>query len=187
MKNGIENDPNYAKNYYNASKFYYFTPDKIWSIIYGEIYINMAPQSTNTYEIKGILLDGYKKLFSQYDIAKNNKDRSRFGNAVLEAINKQSMLASNGINPESLTMIRTRFILEWFANYNNKFPFRLFEHQRQLLEEGMFDAYNEWIFGAAQNLADYQKWTNMHPSEYTELNNFQKARSFKAAKKQYYR
>lgn len=185
-ESGIENDPEYAANYYNASKYYFYTTDKIWSILYGEIYLNMAPNNPNSAEVKSILLDGYKKLFSQYDISKDNKEKSKFGNAVIDIINKQSMLAANGINPESLTMIRTRFILEWFANYQEKYPNRLFEHQRQLLQEGLFDAYNQWIFGAAQNLVAYQKWITMHPSESNELNNFQKSKSFKVPKNQYY-
>ena len=36
---GIEVDPNYSSNYYNACKFYYFTYDKVWSLIYGEILV----------------------------------------------------------------------------------------------------------------------------------------------------
>ena len=38
---GIEKDPSYGNNYYNASKYYFLTTDKIWSIIYGEIFINI--------------------------------------------------------------------------------------------------------------------------------------------------
>ena len=79
--------------------------------------------------------------------------------AFLQTMNKQSIVAAAGINAETLTMIRTRFILDWFHDYAAKFPFRLFELQRQLLQEGMFDAYNQWIFGTAQNLAAYQNWT----------------------------
>ena len=38
---GIEVDPSYGNNYYNASKYYFLTRDKIWSLIYGEIFINI--------------------------------------------------------------------------------------------------------------------------------------------------
>ena len=56
---------------------------------------------------------------------------------------KQSGIASISINPESLTMIRTRFILEWMDN--GQFPHKLFEFQQQLLREGLFPAYNQWL------------------------------------------
>ena len=185
---GIESDPGFSKNYYNACKFYFFTTDKVWSILYGEIFLNIEPSSTLTPEVKNILLESYKKLFAETNLEneKNNPDKNAFVQAFLQTMNKQSNLASSGINTESLTMIRTRFILEWFTDFGNKFPFRLFELQRQLLQEGMFDAYNQWIFTAAQNLPAYQNWITVNAGEYNELSRFQKGRIFKIPSGQYY-
>lgn len=183
---GIEMDPSYSKNYYNASRYYYFTTDKVWSILYGEIFINMEPLSSRTPEIKNILVESYKKLFIDADLLKNVKTKNSFVDAYLQTMNKQSAVAANGINAETLTMIRTRFILDWFAEYAAKFPFRQFELQRQLLQEGMFDAYNQWIFGAAQNLPAYQNWTSTHATEYSEFTRFQKGRIFKIPTGQFY-
>lgn len=183
---GIEMDPGFAKNYFNASKYYYFTTDKVWSLIYGEIYLNIDPLNPASIEIKNLLLEGYKKLFSDADLEKNNTDKNNFVVAFLKTMNKQSSLLSAGINAETLTMIRTRFILDWYANFASKFPFKLFELQRQLLQNGMFDAYNQWIFAAAQNLPAYQNWTNTHSQEYNELTKFQKSRVFKMPPGQYY-
>ncbi len=58
---GIEVDPNHSGNYYNAAKYYYFTQDKVWSIVYGEIFVNLESYSKRTPEIKTILLNSYKK------------------------------------------------------------------------------------------------------------------------------
>lgn len=183
---GIEMDPGFATNYFNASKYYYFTADKVWSVIYGEIFLNIDPLSANSPEIKNILLEGYKKLFADADLEKNNTDKNSFTIAFLKSMNKQSSLAASGINAETLTMIRTRFILDWYANYATKFPFKLFELQHQLLQNGMFDAYNQWIFATAQNLPAYQNWTTTHSQEYNELTRFQKSRVFKIPAGQYY-
>src|SRR5690606_15543621 len=38
---GIEKAPSFAGNYYNAALFYYYTQDKVWTLIYGEIFVNM--------------------------------------------------------------------------------------------------------------------------------------------------
>ncbi len=184
---GIEVDPNYSKDYYNACRYYYYGDNKVWTILYGEIFINMEPLSNHTPEIKNILLNTYKKLFADVDITKNNKDKNPFAEALLETLNKQTNVASNGLNPESLTMIRTRFILDWFQQYGNKYPFGLFDYQRQLLQKGMFNAYNQWIFGTAQNLAAYQVWTNTHTAEYNEFDHFRKGRIFKIPTGQYYK
>ncbi|MFM2326996.1 MAG: hypothetical protein RIR31_1198, partial [Bacteroidota bacterium] len=61
---GIETDPGFSKNYYNACKYYYFSTDKTWGILYGEIFLNIEPLSTFSPEIKNILLESYKKLFA---------------------------------------------------------------------------------------------------------------------------
>jgi len=184
---GIEVDPNFSKNYYNACKYYYFTTDKIWSILYGEVFVNMEPLSKNTPEIKSILLESYKKIFVDTDNVKESKETGKFADAFLQTIKKQSLIASGGINPETLTMIRTRFILDWYHDYAAKYPSRLFEYQRQLLQEGLFDAYNQWIFGTAQNLAAYQNWITTHSSDYNEFTRFQKGRMYKVPSGQYYR
>jgi hypothetical protein len=101
-------------------------------------------------------------------------------------MNKQNNLALQGLQAESLTMIRSRFILDWFGTYDTKFPFRLFDYQRQLMQEGLFEAYNQWIFGAAQNLGAYQNWISIHPAESTDLTRFQKGSVFKLPSGQYY-
>lgn len=117
----------------------------------------------------------------------NDKNKFTFTAAFIQTMNKQSGVVAAGINPESLTMIRTRFILDWAKDYEVKFPFRLFELQKQLLQEGMFDAYSQWLFGAAQNLAAFQNWTIAHAAEYNDFNRFQKGRIFKIPSAQYYR
>lgn len=183
---GIKQDPSYGGNYYNACKFYFLSTDKIWSLIYGEIFINIESFTSRTAEIKNVLLDGYKKLFADPDLLANTKDKNKFEIAYLTTMNKQNSVVINGLNPETLTMIRTRFILDWEQGYANKFPFALFERQEQYLEEGIFPAYNEWIFGAAQNLAAYQNWISTHPEEYTAFSKFQKGVIFKVPKGQYY-
>ena len=92
-----------------------------------------------------------------------------------------------GVTPESLNILRSKFILEWFEKYGDKYPFRLFEYQRQLLKEGLFDAYNEWAFGASMGLAAFQSWTTQHADDYNRFINFQKGRVFKIPPGQNYR
>ncbi len=181
---GIEEDPAYPKNYYNASKHYYLNGENIWSILYGEIFLNMEPLSNRSPEVKDMMLDSYRKLL----LNGHNKERenSKFETAFLQTLQKQSQLASSGVDPETLTMIRTRFILDWFHE-SKRPPFKLFEYHRQLLQEGLFEAYNQWIFGSAQNLAYFQNWINAHPEEYAALANYQKNRVFKIEPGEYYK
>lgn len=185
---GIKADPAYSGNYYNAAQYYFYTKDKVWSLIYGEIFINMESMSERGAAMKQLLLQAYKeKIFTDADIMKDQeKNKSEFAKDFLETMAKQSSLTNKGINTEVLTMIRSRFILDWFADYAAKFPFRLFDYQRQLLREGMFDAYNQWLFGAHENLAAYDNWTKLHPEEYKNFSTFQQSRVFRMPSGQYY-
>ena len=114
------------------------------------------------------------------------KNKSEFAKAYLKGMSKQAELVSKGITTETLTMIRTRFILDWYELNSNKYPFRLFDFHRQLLQEGMFDAYNQWLFGPTENLAAYENWTKTHSQEYNAFSAFQRSRIFKMPQGQYY-
>lgn len=182
---GIEMDPSYAGNYYNASTYYFFTKDKVWSIIYGEIFVNMEYLTERATEVKSQLLKAYKeKIF--LNSADDTKAVTPFSQAVYETFGKQSSLTAKGLTVETLTMIRTRFILEWYAKYAAKFPFRLFDYQQQLLRTGMFEAYNQWLFGPVENLAAFDQWTRANSDAYKKFNNFQKNRVFKIPPGQFY-
>lgn len=184
---GIQNDPNYSGNYYFASRFYYFTTNVVWSLVYGEMFINIESYSSRTAEIKNLLLEAYKKFFNGEFKDKSNKPKDAFSEAFLATINRNNGVINSGVTTETLTMLRTRFILDWYNENNTKFPFRLFEHQRQLLQEGMFEAYNQWIFEAAGDLPAYENWTKLNAAQYNEFTKFQRSKLFKVPAGQYYR
>jgi Tfp pilus assembly protein PilF len=185
---GIQNDPAYSGNYYNAALYYFFTKDKVWSLVYGEIFVNMESLSERGGAMKQLLLQSYKeKLFAEADLmAGQEKNKSEFAKAFLQGMSKQSSLANKGITLETLTMIRSRFILDWYAGNSGKFPFKLFDYHLQLLKEGMFEAYNQWLFGPVDNLAAYDNWTKAHADQYAAFNTFQRNRIFRMPGGQYY-
>ena len=186
FEKGIEIDPNYSGNYYNASRYYFDSKDKIWGLLYGEIFLNLESYSKRTAEIKELLLEAYKKLFTDANMGKNQDTKSPFIGAYMNIINQLGFTVAGGITTESLTVLRTKFIINWFQTYPSNFPFRLFDYQRQLLKDGMFDAYNEWLFGATENLTVFQAWCTAHSDEYSRFIDFQKGRIFKLPEGQYY-
>jgi tetratricopeptide (TPR) repeat protein len=194
---GIDADPNHSSNYYFLAKQYSYNGDLIWSILYAEMFLNMESFTARSTEMKNLLLQQYKKYFvSGYtppkvsDKRKINKKADRkyvqFTTAVAETLNKQQAQTSLGITPETLTVIRTRFILDWYNTYGVNLPFRLFEHQRQLLQEGMFEAYNFWLFGPAANIKTYQTWQQYHQEELNSFLTFIRSKVFKVPEGQQY-
>ena len=183
---GIEMDPNNSGNYYNAAKFYYLSADKTWGLIYGELFVNIESYSKRTDEIKELLLEGYKKLFIGDAITKNQNTSNEFVKAFLGLMQKHSNATSAGITVESLTTLRARFLLDWYEKYATRFPYRLFEHHSQLVKMGLFDAYNQWVFGSIANPSAYQQWTIAHTDTNNEFLRLQKNRVFKVPTGQYY-
>jgi Tfp pilus assembly protein PilF len=185
---GIQIDPAYPGNYYNAALYYFYTQEKVWGLIYGEIFVNMESISERTVAMKQLLWQGWKdKLFSNANLMNGqDKNKNEFTRSILDCLNKQSSLANEGISTETLTMIRTRFILEWFDKYAGRFPYKLFDYQRQLIQEGMFAAYDQWLFGTVENLSNYDSWIKTHDEEYKNFTAFQKNRVFKMPAGQYY-
>ena len=183
---GIQMDPSYAGNYYNAATYYFSTSDKVWGLLYGEIFVNMEYLTERAREIKEQLLKAYKEKLFLGTAPANAAAITPFSKAVYDVYNKQSSLTARGINVESLTMIRSRFILDWYAQYGSKYPFKLFDYQQQLLRSGMFEAYNEWLFGPIENLAAFDQWTRTNAIAYKNFTSFQRNRVFKIPAGQFY-
>jgi hypothetical protein len=135
--------------------------------------------------MKTLLLETYKQFFAPANLS-GVAAKSEFAKAYLEAMKRQATIVSTGVTPESISAVRTRFILDWYQKDTPRFPFRLFDMQRQLLKEGMFEAYDQWIFGAAQDLNAFQNWTGTHAEEYTKFTTLQKSRVFKIPSGQYF-
>ena len=182
---GIELDPSYSKNYYNAARFYFANNNNVWCVLYAEIFVNMEPNNPRVLQLKKVIVESYKRLFTDINVAKNNKNNKTFAKLYIESLAKQGIQADQGINAETLSMIRSRFIIDWFAGKDNP-PFKLFEHQQLLLKEGLFESYNQWLFASAENENNYQNWVKTHASENGAFVKFQKTRIFKIPLGQYY-
>ena len=182
---GIKADPGFGRSYFNASRYYYFQKDYVWSLLYGEIFLNAEPNGNRAAEIKANLMESYKQLFSADLVGKDFTKKNDFEKKFLMALKKQQPVLDNGITAESLSMLRTRFIIDWYATDHP--VLKLFEQQQVLLKSGLFEAYNQWIFGLTENVAAYQNWVKNNDADNKAFINFQRSRTFKMPEGQYYR
>jgi tetratricopeptide (TPR) repeat protein len=165
---GIQSDPAYHLNYYNAARLYAGTDKSVWTIIYGEIYVNLDRHSTRAIEIRELMLKAYRTVFHasgtirKYGSSKNTSEEQTFERAVSETLKRLSAVVSDGVTTENLAMLRTRFVMDWTANFSNRYPFSLFSYHERMLREGEFDAYNWWLFGKVENLQQYESWIQFH-------------------------
>jgi len=176
---GIRTDPNYAGNYYNAA-LYYSKEEQRWrTLLYGEIYINMESKSERALTIKRLLWETYRQMATQSAALASSQTLTPFEKAVTTTFDKASPVLIQGLTTETLTMARTRFILEWFKNYGDRYPFRLFDHHQQLLKAGLFEAYDQWLFGEIENKALYEQWKTEKVESFFKMESFLFNRVFK--------
>ena len=180
---GIEMDPGYAGNYYFATLHYTENNNPVWAMLYAENFINIESFSGRTAEVKGLLTDLYKKISTPgYLISRNNP----FAFAVAGTFSRQPSLNLVNVSVPALTSLRMGFIKDWNQQNAAKFPFKLFEYQDQLIKEGLFEAYNQWLFGAALNSDAFNAWTDANKEKVAAFQKALASRMFKIPAGQYY-
>lgn len=185
---GMEVAPSYGGNYYNAAIYYYKQPyDKIYAILYGEIYSNMESMNPKTLTIKKMVLDTYKDLFSGTTLQSSiNDTKNPFAKAVLQTYARQGNNISQALTTEALGMIRTRFILDWNNAFAKQYPFQLFDYHTMLMKEGLYESYNQWMFGPVDNEDAFKNWAALHKEDYNRFTQYHSNRIFKMPPGQIY-
>ncbi|RYE23238.1 MAG: tetratricopeptide repeat protein [Sphingobacteriales bacterium] len=185
---GIEADPEYHVNYYEAARMYMNTEKPVWAIIYGEMFINLEQQTPRSQETRKMLLAAYRRIYgrpSEDGIPKYGKDKKiavgplTFEQAVYNTMMKLAPVVSDGVTTENLTMLRTRFMMDWTLLYSNRFPFSLFIRQDDMIRNGYFDIYNQWLFGKAENVAQYDAWNKFHTDAMPDLQEWMQGHKFR--------
>lgn len=176
---GIKNNPAYHVNYYEAARIYATTKKPIWAILYGEIFVLMERHTQRADDTRKMLIAAYTSMYANpttevptFGQVKKEKEASSFEEAVTGIYAKLSAVVSDGITTESLIMLRTRFLMDYYTQYAAKYPFSLFSYQDDLVRNGYFDIYNEWLFGKIENAQFYEAWNKFHPGDMNRFENW---------------
>jgi tetratricopeptide (TPR) repeat protein len=183
---GIQHDPNFASNYYNAAKYYFNTKDitdKIWAAYYGEIFVNLESYTIRTVETKKQVLDAYKLMLTNENFAGKNS-KNDFVNLYKENLLKQRNVINIGITTESLIKLRTLFILNWYKS-ENTISNSLYERHQQLLKEGLFETYNYWFFEPIQDANSFENWLKLHNASFQDFSKYHQNKLFKLKNGEY--
>jgi len=159
FEKGIEVQPDFPSNYYWAAKLYCGSDDKVWGMLYGEIFINLERNSRRTAEISKLLYDTYKSSITYPGPGKISVEFNK--NTVISLVGKDKMtmpysmiyepcmsiavIADTVINLNSLDRIRLNFLNFYDQKFNKDYPNALFSYQDQVLKSGNFEAYNHWL------------------------------------------
>lgn len=184
---GIELDPGYSSNYYNAAMYYMRSKSWLRAMLYGETFLNLESYSTRSEEMKKQLPLAYRGLLNPAEINQlmTSKSFTAFDKAMLESLAKAAD-GTTEMNVASIMKIRTRFLQDWVKEKQKTYPYRLFDNQQYLQDNGMFEAYNYWLFSDAITPDSYRSWLAGHSKESEAYKIFQQNRVFKIPVGQYY-
>ncbi|PWJ44607.1 tetratricopeptide repeat protein [Sediminitomix flava] len=191
---GIKVDPFFSSNYYRATLCYMNSTEKVWGMIYGEIFMNIERNSKRTQEISKLLFDTYA---SQIDInpdsthisfskqntinitledLTNGLDtkqliKNSYGTLVYETTMAVSLANQKEIDLSSLYQIRKNFIELYQESYGKEYPVSIFEYKELLIEKGLFEAYSYWILSEG-NPEEFSLWHSINQDKWEDFINW---------------
>ncbi|MFN7116525.1 MAG: tetratricopeptide repeat protein [Saprospiraceae bacterium] len=169
---GILRDPSHASNYYWAARMTAQSTEKIWALLYGEIFLNLEPGTRRSQEISALLYETYQNVYkAETDTSGNFKltERGftiRMDDALLNKIEKGEqfhllpfegvyamafstaapLFLQKNIKLAGIYEARKIFLDQWFNENNQTYPNTLFDFQKTLKDKDFFDCYTYWLF-----------------------------------------
>jgi len=164
-EHGISVAPSYPSNYHTTSLTYCnYTTEKIWGVLYGELFVNIERGSKKTEEISKLLFDTYN---SSINIKSDSVGGVSFSKSMQIALPMKGKgiklpfsmlyemtmalaitteLKEKKLGLKSLNRIRTSFIENWYDQKRNiDYPNILFDWHKKLIELNYFESYNYWL------------------------------------------
>ncbi|MBO9730192.1 MAG: tetratricopeptide repeat protein [Chitinophaga sp.] len=186
FEKGIEAAPMFPSNYYRAATlFCLVTNEKVWGVMYGEIFMNLEPNTARTAEISKLLFDTYKSQITfsgdtgiAVSFSKNrninityNVDsgpealmaalkqiKVPFGTGVYEPTLAVALAGEHSVDLASLSRTRDRFLQAYEQlGHQQKTPVVLFDFQREVKAAGHLEAYNYWLLSEGDKVA-FNHW-----------------------------
>lgn len=180
---GIEVEPTHPSNYYWATKLFADSSEKIWALLYGELFINLERGSKRTEEISGILFEVYKSAITSKSDTSMSVDLTKRGNTIsisnpkdIEkkissgrllpfegtyslAFSPGSIALKGGTTIAGIYQTRKTLLDFWYKNFksNEAYPNVLLDYQKQILEAGHFEAYSFWLHSRG-DAKEFEAW-----------------------------
>lgn len=191
-EDGIKANPNYPSNYYRLSKVFSLTEERIWTLLYGEYFILLEPNTERTQEISVLLYENYQKSYKvesdstgqfyltkkgfeivindKKDLRKMKKGLLPFEGAFATAFAIAAINFHNEINLAAIYNARKEFLNFWFneKKFNKDYPNKLLEYQEKIQKSGFFEAYTYWMLSQG-NLSEYQSWYATNEQNFTDF------------------
>ena len=167
FEEGIDLDPTFASNYYEAALLYCASKDPLWGIMYGEVFMNLERSGKRVEEIGKHIYNVYRKeisfksdssiLVSFCSTPSTFIDSTEFERpksplapfcTVFEPLILACATFESAFDLESLSRIRSRVAYAYYAlKRHESHPNTVIEYQNAVFTAEHYDAYNHWVTG----------------------------------------
>jgi tetratricopeptide (TPR) repeat protein len=186
---GIKADPTLPSNYYRATLLFLNSEEEVWGMIYGEIFLNLEPNTKRTEEISKLLFDTYKSQIkftsdtsasvsfcknavinlSVGDLKHLDQFKMPFGPMIYETTLVLSLAKEKTIDLNSLNRIRENFVFNYYdRKHNIKYPNVLFDFQKTLKDSGHLEAYNYWLLSSG-DINNFSAWKEKNEDKWNQF------------------
>jgi tetratricopeptide (TPR) repeat protein len=187
---GIKAAPYHSSNYYWLCKTFADSEEKIWALLYGEMFMILESNSKRTSEISALLYKTYQKTYvatsdstGKYDLTKkgftimvsSKNDLKNFVNMGLPFEGSFTMMFTtcaldfnNGIDLKAIHDARACFLNSWFEKHAANYPNVLLSFEKRMHEAGVFEAFNYWLLSQG-NYEQFEHWREENPGKFDAM------------------
>jgi hypothetical protein len=163
------------------------TTEKVWAVIYGEVYCNLSPDSERVSRVGSLVYQWYEGSLSRQgnglsaNLTENAQSSTK--QVPFESLFEQSFLMGavsvKGDFPplsiQVLTAIRKNQLSLW--NQKKLPETELVRRQEAILSAGHFEAYNYWLFKGAR-ADEFSEWIKRHQDQFQAWLDWQNKNKF---------
>jgi hypothetical protein len=151
------------------------TTEKVWAVIYGEVYCNLSPDPEQVSRVGSLVYQWYGGSLSRQgnglSVSLTENAQSSQKELPFESLFEQSFLMGAAVvkgnfpplSIQTLTAIRKNQLSLW--NQKKLPETELVRRQEAILSAGHFEAYNYWLFKGAR-AQEFSEWIKSHQDQF---------------------
>ncbi|MTI19845.1 hypothetical protein E1176_02300 [Fulvivirga sp. RKSG066] len=185
-EDGIRAEPNFSSNYFWLGRILSDSNFKIWSLMYGEIFMFLEPNTNRTQEMSKILYNVYN---TSIEFETDTSSQVSLNNQIViiadefaenpkipfelnfEALFTLACAPDSSRTKKDLDIYMFSEIRQDFSEYWNQKDFEpnaVFDFHKSMIKNAVFDAYNYWLLMMG-DIENYKSWFNSNGQEFEEF------------------
>ena len=186
---GIKANPYHASNYYWLTKIFRLTDERIWVLLYGEMFMNLTSNNRRFEEVAKWLYEAFQQSYTakdstsgSYNLTKKiTIDASKLKNPDISKIipfeltysmvySLSAIHFSKKIDLDAIYKQKKVFLENWFGGKGKAkaYPNKLLDFQKNLLDNNQLETYTYWLLGYG-SLEEARAWAGKNKGKFEKL------------------